>query len=193
MTPSPSPAEVNLRLQGLEKTMGESLLSLQQSSIRQNDSITQLQAEMHKLVELNERQIVLQQQSQESSRAIERAFSTIQSTRTDLALALDKMDGRWAEWRTRHELENADTARFASSARGGLRVLGLLGVVLWGVLGTIAWDWRGRLEEKATEDRAASKERDSMQDVRLQALTEQIQEIRLSRERERLSNQEPHP
>lgn len=181
---SPTPQELNVRLQAVEKVAGESLLEIQHRQGAQAEAIQGLRQDMHRLVELNERQLVLQQQQAESSKALDRAFSGLKELRSDTNELVRGMDQAWARWREKHENENADTTRFATSARGGLRVLGLLGVVLWGVLGGVALDWRADLLDRQAEEKRIRADADAAMAVRIDAVSGQLQEIRIKNELE---------
>lgn len=188
-----SVAALNVRLAAVEATHGEILLGLQHSVSNQSTAITLLQADMHKLVQLNEQQILLAERAAQSSQAIERAHVAIKESRVDLVKAIETMDTNWTRWRDAHEAANAVTAEWASSAKGGIKVLASLGVVLWALLGWLALDWRGDLKNADSVELEARQKADAAAEIRLQAVSDQVQEIRIKRDLEVQTARSPAP
>jgi hypothetical protein len=170
---------MNVRLQAVEKATGEHLLEIQHRQRSQGEAIAELRSDMHRLVELNERQLILQQQQAESSKALDRAFTALKDLRSDTNDMIRQMASDWTKWRDAHEAENRNTSSFATQARGGLRVLGVLGVVLWGLLGGIAWDWRDTLKSDQDSMKSDFAEFKRATNLRFEAQSSAIQENRL--------------
>jgi hypothetical protein len=180
MSPSvPTPEELHARLSAVERTAGDSLVEIRHNQTSQSQLIQQLQQDMHKLVSLSETQILLQERQQEYSKAVERSFAAIKENRTEILRIIESNDQRWAAWRDNHERENLDTASFATSARGGLRVLAVLGVTLWALLGWLALDWRNDLQLAIGREEQAREKFDNAADLRLDANSSAIQENRI--------------
>lgn len=190
MSPSvPTPEELHNRLSAVERTAGDSLQEIRHNQSSQSALIQQLQQDMHKLVSLSETQILLQERQQEYSKAVERSFAAIKENRSEILRIIESNDARWSTWRDNHERENVDTAKFATSARGGLKVLGVLGVTLWALLGWLALDWRNDLQQAIDREESARTKFDTDADLRLDANTSAIQENRIHLNEVKLDHQ----
>lgn len=154
MAPMSEPATVEQALQAIGATR-EAVRGLEQS--------------MTKLVELNERQIVMQNQAAEQGRALERAFNTMREDRA-----------RVEAWIQRHEEENRRTADSVTWFRGWVIGLGLVGGV---VLGMVAYVFNASVTDtraaRIAEDASLSRRIDA-NTTKLEAVAQQVQEIRLS-------------
>lgn len=177
----PSAEEFNVRLMAVEKTHGEILLGLQHSMSNNSQAITNLQQDMHRLVNLSEQQILLAERAAETSKAIDRAFGTIKDVRSDIVSLVKVTEENWQKWREKHEADNQETADWALGARGAVKALGIVGLVLWGLLGTIAWDWRDMLQQDLQALRRDVERYEADSGVRMGAISDQVQELRIAR------------
>lgn len=144
---------------------------------------------------INERQIKLAETTQTHGDTFGRAFSDMKDMRAEFTAAIREFSGVFHDWRKAHEGEN-DVVSKTVTGYGGALKLGtvVLGTILL-LVGAVATTWRTQLMADMDRLESGFERRKIAIDLRLDTLSQQVQEVRLSRERdiENKNTQAPKP